>query len=434
MEDRGQDATCRALPAGEVSMVEPEVVRQIRTLAEAGWGAKRIAREVGVARNTVRRYLRGGFGAEAQERPKARRLSQEARAEARRLFDGPGGGNAIVVTRMLAEQGIEVGVRCVQRALEAHRAEGHAAQVATVRFETAPGAQMQIDFGQKRVRIADVTTVVHLLVAVLSYSRRIFVKAFLAERGEDWREGIAAAFRHFGGVTETVLGDNPRALVLGRDRETETVIFHPAYRAFCRDFGVVPRACGPYRARTKGKTESGVKYVKRNALAERSFESFAALEQHLAAWMVEADRRIHGTTHETPIERFERDERQRLRPLPARPIPVRGRRLERRVAHDSLIDVDTVRYSVPHRLVRDRVEVWIGEEEVRIFHGTELVATHRRSHEPYARVVDPAHYDGLWRRRPILVSDHDAPQAPSPLAALGRSLHDYAAIVEGGVA
>ena len=427
MEDRDRD---RTLPAGEVSMVEAEVVRQVRILADAGWGAKRIARELGIARNTVRRYVRGGHDAQQQLRPLARRLGEAARLEARRLFDGPAGANAVVVTRMLAAQGVDVGVRCVQRAVESHRREIRAAQAASVRFETAPGAQMQIDFGQKRIRIGGEVVVVHLLVAVLSYSRRLFVKPFLAERGEDWREGIAAAFRHFGGVTETILGDNPRALVLQRDRQTQTVIFHPAYVAFCRDFGVVPRACGPYRARTKGKTESGVKYVKRNGLADRDFESFAALERHLAGWMIEADQREHGTTHEPPIVRFERDERHRLRALPDRPIPVRQRRLERRVALDALIDIDTVRYSVPHRLVRDRVEVLVAEEDVRIFHGTALVATHRRSHEPYARVVDPAHYEGLWRRA-VPPEDMHASSEASPLAALGRSLHDYAAVVGG---
>jgi transposase len=99
-----------------------------------------------------------------------------------------------------------------------------------VRVETAPGAQLQIDLGEKRVTIGDTPLRVFLLVAVLSYSRRLFVKAFLQERQDDWREGIAAAFVHFGGVTATLLGDNARALVLGRDRATGTVHFHPAHR------------------------------------------------------------------------------------------------------------------------------------------------------------------------------------------------------------
>ena len=265
---------------------------------------------------------------------------------------------------------------------------------------------------------------VFLLVAVLSYSRRLFVKAFLNERGDDWREGLAAAFVHFGGVPRMLLGDNARALVLGRDRATGTVSFHPTYLAFCRDWDVQPRACAPYRARTKGKTEAGVKYVKRNALADQAFDSFARLEQHLAEWMVLADQRQHGTTREAPIVRFNRDERNQLRPLPVRAWPRRVQRLRRRVALDAFVDVDTVRYSVPHRLVRDHVEVVVQDDRVEIFHGVDLVATHARSTEPFARVVNPTHYAGLWRV--------DTVPAPTPsLALLGRDLGEYAAIVAG---
>ena len=92
-----------------------------------------------------------------------------------------------------------------------------------------------------------------------------------------------------------------------------------------------------------------------------------------------------------------------------------------------MVDVDTVRYSVPHRLVRDQVDVLVDEQVVRIFHSTTLVATHARSFEPFTRVIDPAHYAGLWR----------VPAAPASLAAptlapLGRDLTEYAAIVMGG--
>jgi hypothetical protein len=247
--------------------------------------------------------------------------------------------------------------------------------------ETPPGDQLQIDFGQQRVHIGDVWVRVFVLVAVLSYSRRLFVKAFLSERQDDWREGIAAAFQHFGGVPRTLLGDNARALVSGRDRETGTVLFHPGYLAFCRDWDVQPRACAPYRARTKGKTEAGVKFVKRNALAALAFPSFTALEQHLAAWMVGADQRVHGTTHEAPSVRFARDERTALRPLPVRALPRRDQRLRRRVAHDAFVDVDTVRYSVPHQLIRDHVDVVVQDNRVQIVHGTTVVATHTRSQE-----------------------------------------------------
>jgi hypothetical protein len=151
-----------------------------------------------------------------------------------------------------------------------------------------------------------------------------------------------------------------------------------------------------------------------------------ALETHLAGWMLTADQRIHGTTHEAPRIRFDRDERLALRPLPVRALPRREQRLRRRVAHDAFVDVDTVRYSVPHRLVRDHVDVVIDEQAVRIFHGTTVVATHARSLEPFDRVVDPVHFAGLWRPMAAPLD------TTASLAALGRDLADYAAVVSGG--
>jgi transposase len=411
-------------PAGEVPVIEGELVTAIRTLADRGVGKKAIAREVGVAVNTVRRYLRDPIMPGQQVRPAARRLTDDHRDEARTLYEGPAAGNAVVVQRLLAEHGCSMSVRTIERAVADIRRAQRVAALATVRVETAPGDQLQIDFGQKRLLIAGARVRIFLLVAVLSYSRRLFVKAFLNERSDDWREGIAAGFTHFGGLPRTLLGDNARALVLGRDRATGAVSFNPAYLAFCRDWDVQPRACAPYRARTKGKTEAGVKYVKRNALADQAFDSFGALEQHLAEWMTLADQRCHGTTREAPIARFEREERAALRSLPLRALPRRTQRLRRRVALDAFVDVDTIRYSVPHRLVRDHVEVLVEDRLVRIFHGTEMVATHARSTEPFARVVDLAHYAGLWR------SALDDAATPG-LALLGRDLADYAAVVDG---
>lgn len=414
-------------PRREAPLIEPEAVRLIRELQAKGWGAKAIARELGITRNTVRRYLRGGAVAEVQVRPKARSLDEEAQREAVRLFESTAEGNAVVVRDLLVEGGHEVGVRTVQRAVADRRRAIRAADVASVRFETGPGQQMQIDFGEKKVVIGGVVVRVYLLAAVLGYSRRMFVQVFLNQRGDDWREGIAGAFRHFGGVPRTVLGDNAKALVVARDRVAQTVTFHPAYLAFCRDWDVEPRACRPFRARTKGKIESGVKYVKRNGLAGRTFETFAALEQHLARWVDDADRREHGTTHEAPAVRFEQ-EKPALRALPARPLPTREQRLERRVSNDALVDVDTVRYSVPHRLVRETVEVLVGEVTVQVFHGSKLVAKHDRSREPHARIEDRTHYEGLWRQS----DDGDSTETVAgPLKELGSSLAVYEAVVVG---
>ena len=411
----------------EVPMVDSETVRLMKELSQRGWKLKRIARELGVARNTVRHYVRGGAPAGLQKRTACRRLDDQQRAEARRLLDGPAAGNAVVVKRLLCEQGVQASVRTVQRAVAEHRQDRRAAQAATVRFETAPGEQMQIDFGEKRIGIAGQLVRVLVFVAVLSYSRRIFVRAFLAQRQDDWREGLWSAFCHFGGLPRRLLIDNAGALVVGRDAQTGKAHLHPDFAAFCRDVNVEVSVCRPYRARTKGKTEAGVRYVKVNALAGLNFVSFAALEAHRNRWCAEADARIHGTTHERPCERFERDEKAALLPLPTAALPVRERRLKRRVATDCLVDIDTVRYSVPRRLVRRDVEVLVEQEVVRIFYDGQEVARHRRSSEPHARVIEPSHYEGLWR-----VVPSTAEEAPPPVETFGRSLAEYAAIVEGG--
>jgi hypothetical protein len=264
---------------------------------------------------------------------------------------------------------------------------------------------------------------VYLFVAVLGFSRRIFVRASLAQRQDDWREGLAGAFRCFGGVPQALLIDRAGALVVGQDRDTRTARIHPAFAAFCRDWGVDVRACQPYRARTKGKTESGVGYVKRNALAARSFASFEELQAHLERWRIEADCRVHGTTHERPCDRFDRAERAALQMLPARPMPVRERRVSRRVATDCFVDVDTIRYSVPHRLVRRTVEVLVGDDEVLVYDGADVVARHRRGSEPHARIADPSHFVGIFREE-----RRDEAVTPSPYE---RGLDVYAACIGG---
>jgi transposase len=175
---------------------------------------------------------------------------------------------------------------------------------------------LQIDFGGRRVAIGGEVVKVYLFVATLGYSRRLYVRAFRNERQESWFAGLEGAFRHFGGVTEEVLFDKDRGLVVRHGRATREVEFNARLHAFARHWRFRPQACAPYRARTKGKDERGVGYVKKNAIAGRSFASWSAFEAHLDQWTREnADQRVHGTIGEVPIERFERAEASALRPI-----------------------------------------------------------------------------------------------------------------------
>jgi len=211
-----------------------------------------------------------------------------------------------------------VSLRTVERAVAPLRQALRAEARATVRFETPPGHQLQIDFGECWAPVAGARTKLHLFVATLGYSRRNFAAVFRHRRQSAWFAGMEAALHHFGGVPEELLFDNDGALVEHHDVATREVRFNKRLHAFACYWGFRPRACAPYRARTKGKDERGVGYVKHNAIAGHAFASWAALEAHLAWWMREiSDPHIHGTTGEPPIERFRRDEAAQLRGRPA---------------------------------------------------------------------------------------------------------------------
>ena len=153
-------------PTPEAPVIEGDMVTAIRELTSRGWGAKTIARELGIAKNTVRRYRRHPVVAGQQVRS-PRRLTEDVVREAQALYSGVAEHNAVVVHQLLRAEGRAIGLRTVQRAVAPMRQAQRAADVATVRVETAPGAQMQVDFGEKRVTIAGTAITVFLLVAVL---------------------------------------------------------------------------------------------------------------------------------------------------------------------------------------------------------------------------------------------------------------------------
>ena len=343
-------------------------------------------------------------------------------------------GNADVVRQELAgEKGLVVSLRTVERAVAPLRRELMAAARATVRFETAPGQQLQIDFGERRVEIGDKATKVFFFVATLGYSRRLHVRAYGHEKQDSWFDGMESAFRAFDGIPQEVLLDNARALILHHDPASREVVLHPRLHAFSRHWGFRVRACAPYRARTKGKDERGVGYVKKNAIAGRRFGSWAELEAHLEAWTREiADVRIHGTTGEAPIERFQRDEVGVLKALAGIPPFVTARDLVRRVGADCAVEVDGNAYSVPWRLIGERVRVTVGAGSLRVLYGGREVAVHAELKGRHGRTVDDAHLEGVVGAPGFPVRAARVGNAASePTPALLRPLSEYEAAVGG---
>lgn len=420
-------------PRGHL-MKTPDDVAEMMRLKACGWGAKRIARVLGCSHHTVRAYLaaEGPKPFKAPNRPKALDGHEDWLRE--RFLRHR--GNADVLRQdLLAEKGLAVSLRTLQRAVRPFRQALKAEALACVRFETPPGRQLQIDFGERLAPIGGVRVKVFVFVATLGYSRRLHVRAFRHEQQASWFAGLESAFMAFGGVPEHVLMDNPRALVVRHDLATRTVQFNDKLLAFAKHWGFVPRACAPYRARTKGKTENGVGYVKKNAIAGHSFASWEAFEAHLARWEREvANVRVHGTTEEAPIVRFDRDEAHRLKPLGCLTSFGALRELVRTVGNDCVIEIDTNSYSVPWRLIGERVAVTMAAGMVRIRHGVQEVAVHRAAVGRRQRIINPAHLDGVVGRsgpvRRETVREAPALHANAPPALL-RPLAEYEALIGG---
>jgi transposase len=410
-------------------MQMPEAVAAMRRLYELGWGMRRIAAELGCSRNTVKHHLsQGGW---VPYRSPIRRRVLGGLVEWLAASFRQHRGNADVVRQELKRvHGVEVSLRTVERAVRPWRQLLEAEARATVRFETPPGRQLPIDFGTTTVRIGEEPVRVRLFVATLGYSRRAFVAAFEHERQAAWFEGLERTFQYFAGVPEEVLLDNARTLVEDHDRVTRVVVFNARFLAFARYWGFQPRACAPYRARTQGQDERGVGYVKRNAIAGRTFASWAALEAHLSHWLrTVADVREHGTTGEPPLERFQRAEAAALRPLRGRPPFHWTREWTRQVHADGCVEVDTHHYSVPWRLIGETVTVRIVDEALRVTRGGLDVARHAVSAGRRQRVIEPAHLAGVVGA-PAGVSPVEATAPPAP--ALLRPLAEYEAVAGGG--
>jgi len=244
-----------------------------------------------------------------------------------------------------------------------------------------PAQAMQVDWGEcGRVQIGATTRKVSVFVAVLCYSRLIYIEFTLSQRKEEFYRGIVHAFEFFGGSPRALIFDNLKAAVLngsGRD-----ACLHPDFLALCGYFCLQPIACERRDPESKGIVERGVRYVKQNALAGRA-EELTRFEDYLALAPLWRDHvanvRMHETTRERPVDRF-LQERSLLRSLPAisfdtdEVVPAVVNPLAR-------IEFDGNRYSVPPRLARQAVTIRASRDEVRVLHDGQLVAQHVRCYE-----------------------------------------------------
>ncbi len=390
-------------------MIRKEDYMVMKALHQRGVYVKDIAKELKVHPKTVSRALKRGSAPERERKKRGSQLDAYRATIDRLLAEGV--WNAMVILREIQAEGYTGRITILRDYIRPKRALRPSR--ATVRFETEPGQQMQTDWGEVIVEMAGQPVKVYFIVNELGYSRRFHFWCSNSLDAEHTYEGIIRSFEHFGGVTEQVLVDNQKTAVLEHPANGQPY-FNERFVDLAGHYGFTPRACKPYRARTKGKDERMVGYVKGNFFVRyRSFESWAHLNQLAEQWLrEEADQRVQNTVKEVVAERFER-ERPHLKPLPR--VRYDTAYFEsRRVASDAYVDVRGNRYSVPAELIGQRVAVRIGlDGALRIYLAEKLVAQHllRSKEEGWGTI--PEHHRQLWEavkveQRPLAVYEEVA--------------------------
>lgn len=311
-------------------MLLAEMVMEIRILKRQGLGEREIARRTGHSRNTVKRSLESEaeMPRYAPRHPVASKLDPFKDYVMERVRSAlPDRIPATVLLAELQERGYTGGITILREYLATIRPAVSPDPV--VRFETDPGQQMQVDWAVIRRRPEPLS----VFVAILGYSRAAYAEFVTDERLETLMGCLENAFLFFGGVPREALFDNMRTVVIGCDAYGPGLHrLQPAFQDFARHYGFVPRLCRPYRARTKGKVERFIHYLRHSfwiPLDSRLRPLGLTVDPVTATmevrkWLRDtANRRVHGTTGQIPALLL-RDEQERLQPIPE---PWRGRLL-----------------------------------------------------------------------------------------------------------
>ena len=294
----------------------------LRHYLEQGRSKSALAREFGVSRDTIHRWIRDGD------------LDRDLEADAVRYGPRPPVATKLDAYKPIIEARLSAypelsAVRLLDEIREAGYAGGYSqlkafvrrvrpisAPEPVIRFETPAGHQAQVDFAQFRFAWG----VRYALLVVLGYSRLLWCRFYPRQDMATLMDGLEEAFRFFGGVPQELLFDQMRA-VITRDLRLEggALVRNAEFLRFAGHWHFTARACRPYRAQTKGKVERPVRYLRGNFVYGRTFLHDADLDHRRQLWLERvANVRVHGTTRERPQSRFDREERFLLQPLAAR--------------------------------------------------------------------------------------------------------------------
>lgn len=362
----------------------------IKEMKQRGMNITQIAETLGRDRKTIRKWLNQG-PPEGYQRTIVKPGKLDPFKDYIRQRMEEGCYNGVVLFDEIKEQGYQGSLSTLRNFMRPLRPVIQSK--VTERFETPPGRQAQVDWGQFIVDWNGKKKRLYAFVMVLGYSRMMYVEFTEDEKLETLMGCHLRAMQYFGGTTETCLYDNMKTVVTGVDQYGD-VIWNNRFAAFADHHGFILQRCQPYRARTKGKVENGVKYVRHNFWPRvRTFTDLHDLNLQARRWMdTVANVRIHGTTHEVPVERWRHEGLKKMNLIPFEQVE----RHARKVTFDACISYEANRYSVPFQFAGNTVYVQDDRNgRIRIYYGEQLIAEHTKAAGKHHMIKHKKHFEGI---------------------------------------
>jgi len=369
----------------------PGDVMDIVALKRQGLSERQIARRLGMSRKTVHKYLEDPEAIERGRRTVEREskldpyegnirawLSEDPEYKATWIYDH------------LRPLGYTGGYDLVK--LKVHELKEESQRIAYMRFESEPGFQTQVDFGEFQVERDDGSLVkYYLFCMILGYSRKIYAEFIERCDLPTFLECHIRAFAFFGGVPGEILYDRMRNVYIGKVAGKSK--FNATLEGFAIHYGFNLKVAPAYAAWVKGKVERPFLFIREGFWRGYGFTCLQTANRDLADWLAMKDERVHGTTHEVVRVRFER-ELPFLKPVPFRPFDT-SYRVYRKVHKDCTVRFEGNSYVVPHTLVGKAVVLRVKDKSMRVFADNRLVVSYTIPDGRGHLVQDKRFYEAL---------------------------------------
>ena len=352
-------------------MLKMEEWLLIRDLYSQGLSISEISDRTGYDRKTVRKYINKKTALEPQKRPtRSSKLDPYKPYLLEKLNEGP--YTAARLFREIKEVGFDGGETIVKDFVRKVRPK--LGVPAVLRYETKPGVQSQVDWGELgTIEVDGKFKKLFCFSMVLGYSRMRYVEFTLSIDTPTLIQSHLNAFLYFGGRTQEILYDNMKQVVIKRALKSSDSEWNSLFEDFFKHYGFIPRLCRPYRPQTKGKIENTIGYIKRDFFLGVEFNSLENLNSQVFRWLKRVNSSVHGTTHEIPLERLKEENLILLDQV----SPYKVVRIEiRKISSDCYISFLGNKYSAPYKFAGRTAELHISDGKFQVYVDNELICEH----------------------------------------------------------